>query len=190
MANEWGDVAATAVAHLGKPAAGAANAAEDGAFSVNTFLTNYAKLSPTGRDVLFGARGGGGEQAARLKGELDNLARVAGHLKEVQKGANTSNSAVSMQGITTITGLANPVTFLPTSVALGGAAGVGEVLTNPRFVRMLASIARAQHANPKAVPRMVERFNALSAEGRPRLAAAIPTIAGDSAAANQALEGR
>lgn len=190
QADDWGDVASTALSNLGKPTAGASNAAEEGAFSVNTFLTNYAKLSPLGREVLFGARGGGGAEAARLKRELDNLAQVAGYLKEVQKGANTSNTAVSAQGMATIAGLANPKTTLPTGLAIGAAAGTGEFLTNPRFVRMLASIARAQRTNPGAVDGMVRRFNALTAEGRPRLAAAIPTVAGDSAAINQALERR
>ena len=188
--DEWGDVAATTLSNLGKPTAGAANAAEEGAFSVNTFLTNYAKLSPIGREVLFGSRGGGGAEAARLKDELDNLAKVAGYLKEVAKGANSSNTAVSAQGMATIAGLANPGTTLPTGLALGGAAGTGEILTNPRFVRMLASIARAQQTNPQAVPGMVQRFNALTAEDRPRLAAAIPTVAGDSSAVNQALDRR
>ena len=187
---DWGDVAATTLSNLGKPTAGAANAAEEGAFSINTFLTNYAKLSPLGRDVLFGSRGGGGAEAARLKNELDNLARVAGYLKEVQKGANTSNTAVSAQGMATIAGLANEATRWPTALALGAAAGTGEILTNPRFVRMLASISRAQRTNPGAVDGMVSRFNALTSEGRPRLAAAIPTVVGDSAAINQALERR
>lgn len=157
--DEWGDIAATTLTGLGRPTTGAANALDDGAFSINTFLTNYAKLSPAGREVVFGARGGGGEQAARLKAELDNLARVSGYLKDVQKGANTSNSAVSVQGMATIAGIANPSTFIPTSAALGGAAGVGEFLTNPVAVRWLSRLGQTQARNPKALPGLVQRLS-------------------------------
>lgn len=160
--DEWGDVAATTVSNLGKPTAGAANAVEEGGFSINTFLTNYAKLSPEGREVLFGAKGGGGAEAARLKGELDNLAKVAGYLKEVQKGANASNSGVSLQNIGTIGLLLNPKTMIPTAGGLGGAAAVGEILTNPAAVRWLARLGQANARSPAAYAATVNRLEAAS----------------------------
>lgn len=125
--HEWGDVAATVISRLGKPTAGAA---EKGDFSVGSFVTNYAKLSPEGRALLFGT----GEQRAAL----DNLAAVTGKLKAVEKGANASNTAVSTQSLVTVGGLMNPVTTLPTIKLLGGLAGIGEAMSNPGFVRWLA----------------------------------------------------
>lgn len=189
-ADDWGDVASTVLSSLGKPSAGAANAAEEGAFSIDRFLTGYANMSPLGREVLFGARGGGGAQAARLHRELENLAEVAGYVKDLKGGANNSKSAVAGQTLATMAGLVNPTTAIPTGLALGSGAGVGEILTNPRFVRMLAEITTASKTDPQRAAKMAERFNTLTGEGRPRLAAAIPTVVGDSTAVNQTLERR
>ena len=144
-AEEWGDVAANIVAELGKPTAGAAQVGEPG-FSISTFVTNYNKLSPRGRDILFGPVGGGGAKATRLQAELDNLARVIGMLKEVEKGANTSKTFVNAQAAATVTGaVIEPVT---TASFLGAFALAGEMLTNPVVVRWLARLGSAKARGP------------------------------------------
>lgn len=149
--DQWGDLAATVVDGLGKPSAGAADQA---GFSVANFVSNYAKLSPQGREVLFGATSGGGAKATSLKAELDNLATVAGHLKAVEKGANASNTGTAVQTALTVGGLANPfahVTAGPVLAALGGLQITGEMMTNPTAVRWLANMGKAAKAGPQAV---------------------------------------
>lgn len=143
--DEWGDVASNVVAELGKPGKGAA---DQSGFSVNTFVTNYAKLSPRGREVLFGSIGGGGKSATSLKAELDNLAKVAGMLKAVEKGANVSNSGVSMQGAASVVGVLNPGTAGAAIPGLAGIALTGEAMTNPTFVRWLARAPQAARTVP------------------------------------------
>jgi hypothetical protein len=159
--DEWGDVAANVAAELGKPAPGAAPAGSTG-FSVGQFVTKYNQLSPRGRDVLFGATGGGGAKASALRAELDNLASVADDLKNIEKGANTSKSAVGVQTVGTIGGLVSPATALPTAAGLGGMALTGEALTNPVVVRWLAKLGRAQKAGPKSVGVVVKQLRSAS----------------------------
>lgn len=162
--DEWGDISSNMISDLGKPTAGQAGMGED--FSVSTFLTNYEKLSPRARDVLFGSVGGGGQKATGLKSDLDNLASVIGRLKAVEKGANVSKSAVSIQGQGTIGGGAVALgsammgNFAPLGAyvaALTGFAGAGEIMTNPAFVRWLAGSARTPPA------RSMSRLEALAA---------------------------
>lgn len=155
---QWGDLSATVIHRLGTPSAGAANAAEDGAFSINTFLTNYAKLAPEGREVLFGSKGGGGASATSLKSELDNLAEVTGHLKALDKTANRSNTAVVGQAVGTVAGLVNPHTTLPTLGVLGSMRLTGNMLTSPGAVRWLAKLGKAS-ANPVAVQAQARALN-------------------------------
>lgn len=157
---EWNDVAATAVKNLGKPSKGAANAIEGDGFSINNFVSNYAALSPRGRDILFGSIGGGGSKATGLRSELDNLARVAQMQKNVERAANGSKSAVSAQTVGTAVGLLTPHTALPTAGILSGLAVTGEMMTNPNVVRWLARIGTAERAasSPQAVRVVVKQL--------------------------------
>lgn len=159
-AEEWGDVAATQIKQMGQPSKGAVDALDPDAFSVNTFVTNYAKLSDRGREVLFGSTGGGGAKASALKAELDNLMSVASDLKGVEKGANASLSAVNAQTLATGGGLLTPATMAPTAGILGGMAITGEMLTNPVAVRALVALGRASRAGQPALARQLARLNA------------------------------
>ena len=156
-ADDWGDVAANAVNELGKPSPGSAPAGEGG-FSVNTFVTNYNKLSPRGKEVLFGSLGGGGAQASQLRASLDNLASVASDLKGIQKGANTSKTFVNAQTAGTMAGLINPHTTIPTALGLGGMALTGEMLTNPSVVGWLTKLSGASRSGPGAVSVVVKQL--------------------------------
>lgn len=155
--DEWGDVAANAVNELGAQRAGSAPAGSSG-FSVSEFVTNYNKLSPRGRSILFGDVGGGGARAGQLRAELDNLATVADDLKGIEKGANTSKSAVGVQTVGTLGGLLNPSTTIPTATLLGGMALTGEMLTNPVVVRWLSRVGVASKAGPSAVGIVVRQL--------------------------------
>jgi hypothetical protein len=165
-ADEWGDVSANIVSELGKPTRGAPGVTDPGTFSVGTFVTNYAKLSPRGREILFGATGGGGSKATGLKGELDNLAKVADMMKAVEKGANVSNSGTAVQGAATIAGLAFPGAWPITLKTMGAMAGAGEAMTNPAFVRWLARTPAAA----KTAPAWSGHLKALEAMTRANIA--------------------
>lgn len=167
--DEWGDVSASIVSEMGKPSPGAAGVVTgDATFSVDNFVTNYNKISPDAKNVLFGSKGGGGERATSLQAELDNLVSVVDDLKRVQKAANASNSGVAAQTVGTIVMLANPKTFLPALTALGAAAGAGEVLSNPAVVRAIVGLGRAktpaaQSAHMQRLQIMAKQSPAISA---------------------------
>lgn len=135
---EWREVAATIIDDMGRVTAGHPESLQAGAFSVERFATQYARLTPEGRRILFG-----GPATQQLANELDNLARVAGYQKGVEAMANRSRSGVNVQNFGSIAGLANPGTMAPTATLLAGMAVTGEMLTNPAFVRWLVSAPRA-----------------------------------------------
>lgn len=168
-ADQWGDLAATSLRRMGTPTAGAAEVgAEAPQFSVSTFVTNYNKLSPRGRDILFGSFGGGGANASALRAQLDNLAHVASMQKAVERAANTSNTAVAGQAGATVAGLlTHPV---PTVMTLAGIRGLGEAMTQPAFVRWLAGTARA---SPATMPARLAALRKLA-----RGSAAVAAVAG------------
>lgn len=141
---EWRQIASTVIDRMGRVRPGAANALEDGAFSVENFVTNYARLTPNGRRALFGELGsptGANGNFINLEHALDNLAQVAGYQKGVEQMVNRSRSGVNVQNFGSVAGLANPATTLPTAGLLGGMAITGEMLTNPAFVRWLAGVS-------------------------------------------------
>lgn len=141
--DEWRDVASSLIDNLGDPTPGAPGAAGVHPFSVNTFVTNYAKLTPEGRAVLFGSRGGGNGPASKLSADLDNLVKVAEMQKRVEGAANHSRSWVNasngMMALGVYTGIPIPVV----GWSLLGNALTGEALTNPAFVRWLARTSQS-----------------------------------------------
>ncbi|WP_368646940.1 hypothetical protein [Castellaniella ginsengisoli] len=82
------DLAAAVVRRMGRATAGNQNEAGE-AFSTNTFLTNWNKLSPEARSTLFGRIGEAG-----LTDELMNLAKVSSNIREGSRYlANPSGTA-------------------------------------------------------------------------------------------------
>lgn len=137
--DEWRAVSASIMDELGNPSFGNATIMEPGAFSLERFVTNVGRMSAEGRQALFGP------QLAR---ELENLARVAGYLKQVRGFANHSHSGSSIQSVTTMGAVGGAVVTAATGnaapLAMLAGAGVlmrvtGEMLTNPAFVRWLTS---------------------------------------------------
>lgn len=150
--DEWRQVAATIINELGSPSPGAVGAVQQGAFSVANFVTNWNKLSPQGRRALFGSIGGGGQAADDLARQLDTLARVADYQKGVEALANSSRSGVHGSGFATIGGIGAGLAAAATGniaplagvlAGLGALRLTGEMLTNPGFVRWLASAPKA-----------------------------------------------
>ena len=141
---EWDTVAATVLSRMGQARPYAQNATGD-AFSVNTFLTNWSKVSPDAKKILFG-----GKRYQDMAGALDDLTKVIGSLKEMERLTNTSNTGRNM------------IAWMTMQTLVGGAAGaaaggdiesvgvgvVGTILaphaaarliTNPSFVKWLAT---------------------------------------------------
>lgn len=138
--SEWGDVAASVIDRMGAPSKGAANVNEADSFSLANFVSNYGALSERGKAMLFGD--------GELRGQLDNLAQVAGKVKAVEKGANASKSGVSVQNLGTLVALANPHTMVPAAAGLTALNLGGRFLTDPAAVRWIANLGKAQAAAP------------------------------------------
>lgn len=145
----WDTYASALLNDLGNATPGAQDVTGE-VFSVNTFLTNWNKMSPEARSIIFD-----GTRYADLDASLQSLTRVIGALKDAGRLSNTSNTALSVNmgrilntlgvGVGGATGAA-----LSGDLAgfAGGIAGMGGVVllpreaaklfTNPRFVSWLA----------------------------------------------------
>lgn len=139
--DELRTVSASLLDEMGAPRAGRPGALEPNAFSVTTFANEWARLSETGKNILF---------PPALRRELDALARVADYQREVEAMANNSRTSLRTQNYVTTGGAAAAVA-LHNPVALGGAAAVlggmnltGAMLVNPTFVRLLVRSATAR----------------------------------------------
>ncbi len=177
---DWGDVSANVLSELGKPLPGAAEVGNDAGFSVSTFVSNYNKLSPRGKDILFGSTGGGGGKATGLRKALEDLAWAADQAKKIEKGANASKSAVAGQSIATIAGLANPGTTIPTATGLSGFYLTGEALTNPRVLKILTKSIK-QKMTPQQTVKALSNVIDITPYLRPATsAAAVANQAGSS----------
>lgn len=126
------DVRATIIDRLGRAAPSAQNADLD-QFSPATFFTNWSKMSPEGKQQLFGNAG--------MRRDLDDIARLALSKKETSKLGNPSGTARQVEATALLTSAAS-IPFTPAGwvgiAAAAGARGVGSLLANPRVVRLLA----------------------------------------------------
>lgn len=156
---ERGMVTGTIINRLGMRAA---NNAEEGSFSFDTFVANWNKLGPRAKRELFGPE---------AKASLDDLATVANGVKEAQTYANRSNSGGAIGNLGNFANLATLSTSmagLPAFVAtVGSQYGLGRLLASPRFARWLARSPKS----PALAKPWVDRLG--------KIARAEPTIAPD-----------
>jgi len=129
---------AAVIRRMGLAAPGAQNAAGD-AFSANTFLTNWNRLSPEARRTLFDRYGPGFSE------DMDRIARVADNIKsgsEVYRNPSGTANKVGALGYLGSLGLALGTGQKDTVYWLlaGGMAAhaTARAMTNPKFVRWLA----------------------------------------------------
>lgn len=111
------DLAAAVVQRMGRATSGNQNEVGD-AFSTNTFLTNWNKLSPQARETLFGRTGD-----TKLVGELNNLAKVAANIRDGSRYlANPSGSgaAAARQALLYGGGIGGLTGGFPALAAIGG----------------------------------------------------------------------
>lgn len=137
--DDWNEVASTVVSHLGRDV--------DGNFSPQRYLTDYNKLSPAGKNLLFKS-GGKGEYAQHL----EDIATISSRFKELQKFANPSGTSRSVVGSLMAGGawhagsllmagaVAEPLTML--SSVVGGRV-VSSILASPAGASSVAKWSRA-----------------------------------------------
>lgn len=162
---EWGDVSANILTEMGQAKAGAQTAGDGPLFSISEFVTNYNKLSPKGRDILFGSAAGGGKKGSDLRRSLDDLAWAASQVKQVEAGANMSRSGVNLQNAGSLFALANPVSFKAAAAGLGGMALTGEMLTNPAVVRVLTKAIRTRASRQQVIASLEKLTGRISTAG-------------------------
>jgi hypothetical protein len=128
--NERQQVAGHVVRQLGQPSNSATGIISEVGWSPNTFLTNYRKLKPEMRDMIFSAK----HQEA-----LDDLYRVADRLANVEALANHSRSFSNAQNMALLSGggvLA--MSDLPSALMIGGSMlGASVLMSTPAYTRFL-----------------------------------------------------
>lgn len=157
---------ATLISRLGAAAPGAQNAAGD-VFSSSTFLTNWNKMTPEGKQALFGNN-------PVVSRQLDELARLAGARKSTEALGNVSNTGravnvgQAIKGAGEVGALALAGNFLGVPAALTIAAldaGAGKLLSSPAFARIVAGAPKtpAAAASAAARARVAKQLLALGA---------------------------
>lgn len=141
-ADDWNEFTSGVVSRLGRDA--------EGNFSPLRFLTDYGKLTPSGKSILFRSAG-----KSELANHLDDIAKISSRYKSLQKFANPSGTAQGVFGGGIGAGLfADPLT---TAAAVLGGRTMAYALSRPATAASVAKLARSQEAlvrNP-TTPRLV-----------------------------------
>lgn len=131
-------LAASALQRMGRATASAQNAAGT-AFSAETFLTNWAKMSPEAREVLFGSLPGKYSQSVSQLAA--NMAALRAYGKLIPNSSNTAQALIfSGEAGVALHALLTGDLKMAGAIA-GSAAGtmaLSHALTNPETVRWLA----------------------------------------------------
>ncbi len=147
---------ATIISRLGAATPGAQNAAGD-VFSSSTFLANWNKMKPEGKQALFGNN----PVVAR---HLDDLARLAEARKSTEALGNVSSTGRAvitgqvLKGAAEIGGLAMAGHFtgigIPTALTAAALdVGAGRLLSSPEFARIVAGAPKTSAAAASAATR-------------------------------------
>ena len=166
----WDSVVTTIVRQLGEKTPG--TRLPDEVFSVNTFLTNLHKMSPTAKDIIFG-----GTRYKDLRAGLDEIYRISGNMKEAGGYKNTSNTAKSLGVMLTfgmLTG-GGPTMILGGSTAAGGMGaaasaaiyglgqiGIAKLITNPRFIKALSEGGRVNFRNERSIGQWLSKIGGVA----------------------------
>ncbi len=131
-------VTAAVIRRLGKATPGRQDATTE-AFSISTYLTNWARLSPEARSVLFGRLG------REFNKNMKALADVAGNIREgsaVFRNPSGTSQALVAQGTAGATVFSIATGRLSTAATILAGVGAADVfarvLTKPTFVKWLA----------------------------------------------------
>jgi len=159
----WDHIVTTIVRGLGDRTPG--KKLIDDPFSVNTFMTNWHKMSPRSKDIIFS-----GTRYKELRTGLDELTRIADRLKRAEGYANVSNTARNLNVMIALSVLGGSG-GLAVGGQEGGAAGVAttmgalllpraaaKLITSPNFIRALADGSRVNLRNPNSVGTWIAKF--------------------------------
>lgn len=128
-----GAVTATIIDRLGQAAPGAQDAV-GGVFSPSTFLTNWNKLSPRAKNVLF---------SPEQRNALNDLATVTSGMKGAARYANVSQTGGVVASLATGGALTQFFTApVSTTAFLAGQYGLGRLMSSPAYVRWLTRGAK------------------------------------------------
>jgi hypothetical protein len=135
-------VAATMLQRLGKATPGKQNDTGE-AFSTETFLTNWNKLHPDSKRVLFSTLPDG------MRGDLDKIATVASNVRDGSKvfanpsGTTQASASTVTAGAFVVSLLTGQLRTAGAIAGVSGAANVGaRVMTNPKVVHWLAETTK------------------------------------------------
>lgn len=159
----WDHIVTTIVRGLGDKTPG--KKLIDDPFSVNTFMTNWHKMSPRAKDIIFS-----GNRYKDLRTGLDEITRIADRLKRAEGYANVSNTARNLNVMIALSVLGGSG-GLAVGGQEGGAAGVAttmgalllpraaaKLITSPNFIRALADGSRVNMRNPNSVSTWIAKF--------------------------------
>jgi len=160
---------------LGRSNAGQAvsSAAEDvlgqtGRFSSETFLTNWNKLNPRVKDIMFTGKGLGKDLAKHM----DDLADAASIIRESGKTfKNPSGSADRLVGQGAIGGIIgasffNPKAILTLPLLYGTSSVTAKMLTNPNLVKWMADGTKIA---TNSIPEHIGRLGVVAATTDPEV---------------------
>ena len=118
---------------------------QTGRFSTEVFLTNWNKLSPAAKKVLFNGKGFG---PGMIK-DLDALTKVTSIIRESGKTfKNPSGTADRLAGVGLVIGggagfvTGNPMFLAALPVVMGASNVTARLMTNPRFVKCAAEATK------------------------------------------------
>lgn len=132
--DEADTVRASLISRLGRATAGRQDQGGD-VFSPATFGTEWAKLDPRAKNILF--------QGENRKA-LEDFARVMSGMKASSQFANTSKTALGGNAIALVAGaFASP---LGAAGAAGGQIAYGKLLSNVGFAKWLSSASKKPNA--------------------------------------------
>lgn len=152
---------------------------QNGEFSPARFFTDYSKISPEAKSVLFGGDG------KTLRKSLDNLASISKRLSDVAKFENLSRSSDNLSNL----GL---FALTATDMSAGASVAAGSnlsarLLTNEKFATTLAGFAD-QPITKTSVGRFMNKMGEIAVKN-PELSSAITAYIGLVGATTATLTG-
>lgn len=146
------DLSATVIRRLGRAVPSAQDAAGD-QFSVETFLTNWNRVSPEAKSTLFNRYGTG------FADDMDRIAKVAARLRQSNQVLKNPSGTAQAVGWGSAAGtfltLLGTGHLLP-AAGVAGSVGAGNiaarVMTNPDFVKWLGTATKLP---PSMAPMLV-----------------------------------
>jgi hypothetical protein len=168
--DEWEAVVSNVMRRIGRARPGQQNDLGE-VFSLPRFLTEWDRLGPA-KKALFS----GSDKLNQYSKDLNTVASVANSVKQdLQAMANPSGTAQAAANIGTGVGMAAAIATgnVPAAIAFVAAVaannGAARLMTNPSFVRWLATAAKAK---PPQIPGAIAALSKV-ADRQPEIAAEI-----------------